>query len=80
MVFKFNRSTPFVVKVIASYLVWAILCGFYQARVITRFGFTWNQALTDALITQLVIALGCFIVNKSHRVASLKKLQISFLV
>ncbi len=61
------KSIPFALKVGISYLVWAIFCGVCQALTILRFGFRWNEAVTDAIATQTLIALACFIVNKTLR-------------
>jgi two-component sensor histidine kinase len=66
-----RRSIPFTVKVGLIYLGWAIFCGLFQARIITRFGFGLEEALKDTAITQFVIALGCFIISKSLRVGLL---------
>jgi two-component sensor histidine kinase len=63
------KSIPFALKVVITYLAWAIFCGLYQARTIARFGFSWDEALKDTAITQFIIAIACLTINKSLRVA-----------
>jgi two-component system LytT family sensor kinase len=60
-----TRSIPLFTKAVSAYIMWVLLCGAGQARIITRFGFTWKEALTDALVTQLIISISYFVISKS---------------
>lgn len=48
-----------------SYLGWWMVWMAAQAWVITQSGFDWNTALLDAIVTQLVFAVGGYTINTS---------------
>jgi len=58
------RSVPLVIKVILIYLAWASLWALLQAFIIHRFGFDWNQSLIDASVSQLILAIVAFSINR----------------
>lgn len=52
-------------KILAAYMAWWGIWLIEQAFVLVQYGFDWNTALTDSVLTQAVFALAGYTINTS---------------
>lgn len=52
-------------KILLIYLAWWLVWILDQALVLSQTGFDWETALTDAVITQVIVAIAGYVINTS---------------
>lgn len=52
-------------KILLIYLAWWLVWILDQALVLSQTGFDWQTALTDAVITQVIVAIAGYVINTS---------------
>jgi len=52
-------------RIILAYSTWWIIWGAGQTFLLTELGFDWNTALTDAGVTQVILAIAGYTINTS---------------